>query len=56
MAFNLDCTFTLESSLFDAIKLTKNSDLDKYSYPEYGIGLDVQRLFSLSDVSKIIKM
>ena len=56
MAFNLDSTFTLGSSLFNAVNLTKNSDLDKYSYSEYGIGLDVQRLFSLSDVSEIIKM
>ena len=30
--------FTLGNSLFGAVKLTKNSDFDKYKYSEYGIG------------------
>ena len=30
----------LESSLFDAVKLVKNADIDKYKYSEYGIEFD----------------
>ena len=32
--------------MFGAIKLTKNSDIDKYKYSEYGIGFDSKRTFS----------
>ena len=35
---NFDPTF--ENYLFGAIKLTKNSDIDKYGYAGYGISLD----------------
>ena len=35
---NFDPTF--ENCLFGAIKLTKNSDIDKYGYAGYGISLD----------------
>ena len=31
---------TLQNCLFGAIKLTKNSDIDKYEYSGYGIGFD----------------
>ena len=31
---------TLENGLFGAIKLTKNADIDKYEYAEYGTGID----------------
>ena len=31
---------TLENCLFRAVKLTKNVDIDKYRYSDYGIGFD----------------
>ena len=31
---------TLENCLFGAVSLTKNADIDKYRYSEYGIVLD----------------
>ena len=31
---------TLENSLFSAVKLAKNADIDKYKYSGYGIGFD----------------
>ena len=31
---------TLEKFLFNAVKLTKNSNIDKYKYSGYGIGFD----------------
>ena len=31
---------TLKNCLFEAIKLTKNSDIDKYEYSGYGNGFD----------------
>ena len=31
---------TLENCLFGAVKLTKNTDISKYKYFGYGIGLD----------------
>ena len=39
----------LGDCLFGAIKLTKNSDLDKYRYIGYGIGFDVCSKFPLSN-------
>ena len=30
---------TLENCLFGAVKLTKNSDIDKYKYSGYSIGI-----------------
>ena len=32
--------FTLQNCLLGAVKLTKNSDIDKYEYAGYGIGFD----------------
>ena len=37
---------TLESCLFGAVKLTKNTDIDKYKYSRYGIGFDSKGSFS----------
>ena len=37
---------TLENCLFGAVKLTKNSDFDKYKYSGYGIGFDTKGTFS----------
>ena len=37
---------TLENRLFGAIKITKNSDMNKYKYSGYGVGFDLKRTFS----------
>ena len=37
--------------MFGAVKLTKNTNFDKYNYSGYNIGLDAHRCFLLSDVS-----
>ena len=36
---------TLENCLFGTVKLTKNSDIDKYGYSGYGIGFDRKGFF-----------
>ena len=35
-----DSSITLGNCLFDAVKLTKNPDIDKYKYSGYSIGFD----------------
>ena len=48
----IECAdFMLGNSLFDAVKLSKNPDLDKYSYFGYSIGFNVRGSFSLSNGS-----
>ena len=37
---------TLENCLFGAVKLTKNTDIDKYKYSGYGIRFDRRGTFS----------
>ena len=37
---------TLQNCLFGAVKLTKNSDIDKYEYAVYGIESDSKGNFS----------
>ena len=37
--------FALENCLFGAVRLTKNSDIDKYKYLGYGIGFDSRGAF-----------
>ena len=36
---------TLENCFFRAVKLTKNSDIDKYKYIGYGNGFDAKGTF-----------
>ena len=36
---------TLQNCLFGAVKLTKNSDIDKYEYAGYGTGFDSKGTF-----------
>ena len=36
----------LENCLFGAVKLSENSDIDKYQYSGYGIGFDARGTFS----------
>ena len=43
---NYDADFTLEICLFDAVKLTKNADVDQYKYFGYIIGFDGKRVFA----------
>ena len=42
---------TLENCLFGAVKLTKNSDIDKYKYTGYGTGFDSKGTLLFSDGS-----
>ena len=37
---------TLKNCLFGAVTLTKNADIDKYGYSDYGIGFDRKTVFS----------
>ena len=46
---------TLENCFLGAIKLTKDSDIDKYKYTEYGIGFDTKRTF-LFLMAVLVKM
>ena len=48
---NLNTCFTLGNCLFGSVKLSKNDDLDKYKYIDYGIGLDSCSESSLPDGS-----
>ena len=45
----LNTNFTLGICLFDAVKLTKNTDPDKYKYSSYSIGFDSHSQFSWTD-------
>ena len=45
---------TIENCLFGSVKLTKNTDIDKYGYSGYGIGFDRKGFFS--SVMKLVKM
>ena len=46
---NLNVKFNLKDYSFGDIKLTKNSNPNKYSYLGYGIGFDCRSLFSFRD-------
>ena len=46
---NLNRDFTLGNCLFGSVKLTKNSDRDKYKYCRHGIGFDSRSKFSLPE-------
>ena len=46
-AFNSHTNYpTLKNSLIDALKLTKNADINKYNYSDYQIGFDRKGSFS----------
>ena len=40
---------TFENCLFGAVSFTKNTDIDKYKYSGYGIGLDRHGEFSFGN-------
>ena len=42
----------LKNSLFGAITLTKNADIDKYGYSGYGIGFDRKSSFTFQELMK----
>ena len=45
---------TLKNYLFDAVRLTKNVDVDKYGYSGYGIGFDRKAFyFQMVDLVRI---
>ena len=46
---DLNTDFSLGSYLFGSVKLTKNTDLDKYKYSGYGIRFDSRSEFSFTD-------
>ena len=48
---HLNTDFTLSNCLFGPVKLTKISDLDKYKYTGYSIGLDSGAEFLFTDRS-----
>ena len=48
---DLNTDFTLGKCLFGTVKLTQNSDPDKYKYSSYGIGFDSHSRFSFTDGS-----
>lgn len=48
---DLSTDFTRGKCLFEAVKLTKNIDFDKYGYNDYGIVFDACSRFSWSDGS-----
>ena len=43
---NYNPDFTLENCLFGGVKITKNTDVDKYKYSGYGIGFDGKGVFT----------
>ena len=45
--YNISSYPTLDNSLFGAVSLTKNADIDQYKYSGYGIGFDRHGEFSL---------
>ena len=44
-----DSAPTIKNSLFGAVTLTKNADIDKYKYSGYVIGFDRLSSFSFPD-------
>ena len=44
--FNISSYPTLEDCLFEVVKLSKNADIDKCGYSNYGIGFDRKGFFS----------
>ena len=39
---------TIKNCLFGAVTLTKNAEIEKYTYPGYGIGFDRKSIFSFT--------
>ena len=50
--FNVSSYPTLKNCFFGVVKLTKNIDIDKYGYSNYGIGFDRHRSFDILILGK----
>ena len=50
-----DSSVTLPNCLFGAVRLTKNTDIDKYKYSGYGIGFDSSGIFHIQ-VEDMVEM
>ena len=48
---NLNTDFILGNCLFGSVKLTKNTDPDKFKFTAYGIGFDFRSGFLFTDGS-----
>ena len=46
---DIDSYPTLTNALLGAVKLTKNTDIDKYKYSRYGIGFDGKEFYSIGN-------
>ena len=44
-SWDLKACFKLGNYLFGSVKLTKNTDPDKYAHSSYSIGFDAQSVF-----------
>ena len=55
MVINGEHYFTLENSLFGAVKLTENAYLDKYSYSERLLNLMHEEIFHYLMVVDLLK-
>ena len=51
LSTDLNTDFTPGNCLFGAVKLTKNTDSDKYKYGNYDIGIHSRSQFSWTDGS-----
>ena len=54
--FNVGKDFALGNSLFGAVKLTKNTDLDKCKYSGYGIGFDAREGIRYRMIVGLVRM
>ena len=52
MSFTVNQDFTLANSLFEAVTLTANDDIDNYKYFDYNIVFDANGSFLFSDGSE----
>ena len=51
---NYNPDFTWEKCLFDAVRITKNTDVNKYKYSGYGKGFDGKGFFHIQLVVLVI--
>ena len=49
LTFTSQSSFSLKNSLFGEVKITKNADISKYKYSEYGIGFNLKGSFLHAD-------
>ena len=54
MSQELNAEFTLKDCFLGAVKLSKNTDLNIYSYSGYGIGFSSRYVFSVQNWAKSV--